>query len=136
MTRILVSTAEPVSAELLRDVTGDLPDDADVLVISPATTRSPLRFWVSDVDEAIAHADEVQAQTVERLGDAGVDASGAVGDSDPLQAIEDALATFDADRIVLVEHEGEGDYREDDDLAAQARERFGRPVDRGTVPRR
>lgn len=132
-TRILVSTAEPISSELLCDVTGGLPRDAEVLVIAPATTHSALRFWVSDVDEAIAHAAAVQEATVERLNDAGVDASGAVGDSDPLQAIEDALATFDADRIVLVEHAGEGDYREDDDLAAQARERFGRPVDRGTV---
>ena len=92
-TRILVSTAEPISSEFLRDVTGGLPRDAEVLVIAPATTHSALRFWVSDVDEAIAHAAAVQEATVERLNDAGVDASGAVGDSDPLQAIEDALAT-------------------------------------------
>lgn len=133
--RILVSTAEPVSAELLRSVTGELADDAEVLVVSPATTHSPLRFWVSDVDAAIAHAERVETETVERLSEAGLDAAGAVGDSDPLQAIEDALRTFAADRIVVIEHErDERDYREDD-LAAQARERFGLPVDLGIVSR-
>lgn len=132
--RILVSTAEPISAELLRNVTGGLPPDAEVLVVAPATTHSPLRFWVSDVDEAIAHAEQVQTETVERLQEEGIDAAGAVGESEPLQAIEDALVAFPADRIVLIEHAaGERDYREDDDLAAQARERFGLPVDLATV---
>jgi hypothetical protein len=134
-TRILVSPVEPISSDMLRNVTGGLPSDAEVLVISPATTHSALRFWVSDVDEAIAHAADAQEATVGHLQEAGLEASGAVGDSDPLQAIEDALATFDADRIVLVEHAGERDYREGDDVAAQARDRFGRPVDRGTVSR-
>jgi hypothetical protein len=118
-TRILVSTVEPISSDMLRNVTGGLPSDAEVLVISPATTHSALRFWVSDVDEAIAHAADAQEATVGHLQ----------------EAIEDALATFDADRIVLVEHAGERDYREGDDVAAQARDRFGRPVDRGTVSR-
>jgi hypothetical protein len=134
--RLLVSTAEPISPELLESVTGGLPGDAEVLVIAPASTHSPLRFWVSDVDEAIAHAEQVQAETVERLAEAGVDAVGEVGDSEPLQAIEDALATFAADRIVIVEHEFDAqDYREDSGLAARARERFGLPVDVGTVSR-
>lgn len=96
--RLLVSTAEPISPELLESVTGGLPGDAEVLVIAPASTRSPLRFWVSDVDEAIAHAEQVQAETVERLAEAGVEAAGEAGDSEPPQALEDALATFDADR--------------------------------------
>jgi hypothetical protein len=39
--RLLVSTAEPISAELLESVTGNLADDAEVLVVSPATTHSP-----------------------------------------------------------------------------------------------
>jgi hypothetical protein len=133
MTKLLVSTAEPISADLLRSVAGAQPDDAEVLVISPASTHSPLRFWVSDVDEAIAHADEVQTETVERLAEAGIDARGEVGDSEPLVAIEDALRTFAADRIVLVEHPpGDRDYKEDS-IADEVRERFGLPVDVGSV---
>jgi len=134
--RVLVSTAEPISAELLRSVAGELPDDAEVLVVAPASTHSPLRFWVSDVDDAIAHAEQVQAETVERLEEAGIDAAGAVGDAEPLVAIEDALVTFPADRIVVVGHERDAsDYREDEDLPARLRERFGVPVDVGAVSR-
>lgn len=134
--RLLAVVNEPISAELLRSVAGDLAGDAEVLVIAPATTHSGLRFWVSDVDEAIAHAEEVQTETVERLSEAGIDAAGDIGDSEPLVAIEDALRTFAADRIVLVQHEsGERDYREDPDLAAAVRERFGLPVADGTVRR-
>lgn len=134
--RLLVLTAEPISAELLRSVVGELPADAELLVVAPATTHSPLRFWVSDVDEAIAHAERVQVETVERLEEAGIDVAGAVGESDPLQAIQDALATFPADRVALVAHPaGERDYREDGTLAAAVRERFGLPVDVGTVSR-
>src|ERR1044072_3560597 len=134
--RVLVSTAEPIAADRLESVVGEVAEDVEVLVVSPSTTQSPLRFWVSDVDDAIARAEQVQQETVERLSEAGVDASGEGGESEPLQAIEDALATFDADRVVIIEHEGgKRDYREDSDLAAQARERFGLPVDVGTVSR-
>jgi hypothetical protein len=133
--RLLVIVEEAISGELLRRVAGDLPEDAEVLVVAPATTHSKLRFWVSDVDAAIASAEQAQTETVERLEEAGIDAAGDTGESDPLQAIEDALRTFAADRIVIVAHEpGSRDYREDG-LVAQARERFGVPVDYGTVSR-
>ncbi|MBB4662355.1 hypothetical protein [Conexibacter arvalis] len=132
--RLLVLVEEAISAELLRSVTSDLAPDAEVLVVAPATTRSPLRFWVSDVDRAIEHAERTEVETVERLTEAGIDASGEVGDSEPLVAVQDALATFPADRIVIVGHpEGRRDYREDGGLAAEVRERFGIPVDVGTV---
>jgi hypothetical protein len=134
--RLLAVIAEPISAELLRSVAGDLPDDAEVMVIAPATTHSPLRFWVSDVDKAIAHAERTQVETVERLNEAGIDAAGDVGESEPLIAIQDTLATFAADRIVLIGHERDAqDYREDADLPQQVRERFGLPVDVGVVDR-
>lgn len=134
--RLLAITAEPISADLLRSVAGDLPPDAEVLVVAPATTGSRLRFWVSDVDDAIARAEEVQEESVERLEEAGIDAAGEVGESEPLVAIEDALRTFPADRVVIFEHEaGARDYREDGGLVAEARERFGIPVDVGTIAR-
>jgi len=134
--KLLVVTSEPISAELLRSVAGEEVDDAEVLVISPATTRSKLRFWMSDVDQAIAHAEAAQTETVERLEEAGVDAAGDVGESDPLLAIQDALATFPAERVVVIPHErDERDYREDRTVVEEIRERFGVPVDVGTVTR-
>jgi hypothetical protein len=133
--KLLVVTPEPVDAAFLRKTLGDEVNGAEVLVISPATTRSKVAFWVSDPDEAIAEAETAQVETVERLEEEGVDASGQVGESDPAQAIADALATFPADRILLLTHpEGERDYREDEGLA-DAEARWGVPVTRAVISR-
>ena len=97
--KLLVLTPEPVDADLLRTTLGDEVEGAEVLVVSPATNASPLAFWVSDSDAAIAEADAAQEESVERLEEAGVDAAGDTGESEPAVALEDALATFPADRV-------------------------------------
>jgi hypothetical protein len=133
--KLLVLTPEPVDAKLLRSVLGDEVEGAEVLVVSPATNQSPVAFWVSDTDEAIEEAETAQVETVERLEEAGVDAAGDTGESEPAVAIEDALATFPADRIVIFSHpEGDRDYREDEDLA-DAEVRFGVPVTHALISR-
>ena len=126
--RLLVLTAEPISADVLREAAGDEADDAEVMVVSPALTGSPLRFWVSDADDAIAHAGQTAEETVERLDEEGIDAAGDTGESDPMQALEDALASYDADRIVIFTHpDDERDYLEDG-FVEEAEQRLGRPV--------
>ena len=129
--RLLVLTSEPVSAGQLRDaLPGDVdPKDAEVMVVAPALQRDALHFWLSDADEAIARAEEVGARTVDQLDSEGVPASGDTGESDPEEAIADALQSFAADRIVIFSHGGsEQRYREDLDPAG-IEERFGIPVD-------
>ena len=133
--RLLVVTSEPITAGQLRDAVGDgaRPDEVEVMVVAPAFQESAFRFWLSDADEAIQRADEVRRRTAEHLGEAGVAVSSDTGESDPEQAIEDALMTFQAERIVLFEHApDERRYREELDPAELER-RFGLPVDRGTV---
>ena len=133
--KLLVLTPEPVDAELLRATLGDEVEGAEVLVVSPATNRSKLAFWVSDPDDAIAEADAAAEETVERLEEQGVDAAGDTGESEPAVALQDALATFPADRIVVFSHpEGDRDYREDEGLA-DVEERFGIPVTHAVIGR-
>ena len=135
LVRLLVLTSEPVSADQLRTaLPGEAdPADAEVMVVAPALHKSALRFWMSDADAAIARAEEVRAESVENLGRAGVSASGDTGESDPEEAIEDALKTFPADRILLFTHGGgEQRYREDLD-AGSLESRFGIPVSQSTV---
>jgi hypothetical protein len=132
--KLLVVTPEPVDANLLRATLGEEVEGAEVLVVSPATTQSKLAFWVSDTDEAIHEAEVAQEETVERLEEAGVDAAGDTGESQPAVAIQDALATFPADRIVIFSHAGKKDYREDEGLA-DAEERFGVPVTHAEISR-
>ena len=132
--KLLVLTPEPVDADLLRSALGEEVEGAEVLVVSPATNRSKVAFWVSDSDEAIHEADAAQEETVERLEEAGVDAAGDTGESEPALAVQDALATFPADRIVIFSHTGEKDYREDAGLA-EVEKRFGVPVTHAEIAR-
>jgi hypothetical protein len=132
--KVLVLTAEPVDAQMVRGALGEEAAGAEVLVVSPALQDSPLRFWVGDADDAIQRAEEVQQETVERLEEEGVDAAGNTGESEPLRAVEDALATFDADRILVFTHPGsEQAYREEE--LEQVERRFGLPVVRSEVSR-
>jgi hypothetical protein len=128
--KILVLASEPVSAQQLRDaLPGDVdPEHGEVMIVAPALQQSGIRFWLSDADEAIARAEKVREQTEQQLGDAGVSTRSETGESDPLAAIEDALNTFEADRIVVFGSSGsEERYKEIDPEAV--RERFGVPVD-------
>ncbi len=128
-------TSEPVSRTLLRSALGDDAGDAEVMVVSPALHDSPVRFWASDDDEAIERAQAVQEETVERLEEEGIDAAGDTGESEPALALQDALATFPADRIVIFSHpEGDLDYREDESLA-NAETRWDVPVTHAVISR-
>lgn len=130
---ILVLTSEPISAEQLRSALGahaDPAQDAQVMVVAPALHDSPLTFWVSDADDAIARAEEVRRKTVAELGDAGIAATGDTGEGDPMKAIDDALRTFPAERLVVFTREGDAQrYKEDVDVEA-LEQRHGLPVDR------
>jgi hypothetical protein len=132
---VLVVASEAISASQLRAALGEEidADRTQVMVVVPALTDSPLKFWFSDADGAIARAEEVRRRSVQQLGSAGVSATADTGESDPLLAIEDALSTFDADRILLFTHgPSERRYREDVDLE-EIRERFGVPVEEAPV---
>jgi hypothetical protein len=95
----------------------------EVKIVAPVRPESSLDLFTGEIDDAIdgarwraeRHAGESQAAgPVERI-------DVEIGDADQLLAIEDALATFEADRIVLVDPE--------DGLLENAQERFEVPVE-------
>ena len=122
--KVLVLASEAISGEAVRQAIGaERAADAEVLVVAPAL-NSKLRFLASDPDDAIQRAEEVQEESVQRMNEDGVDAAGDTGESDPLQAIEDALATFRAEEIVICVHpEGKQNWLEDG-VVDKAKERF------------
>jgi hypothetical protein len=128
--KLLVVTTEAITGDQLRRAlpAGADPGDAEVMIVAPALHKSALRFWVSDADEAIAKAQEVQEESLHQLADAGISAAADTGESEIGDAIADALKTFPADRILLFTHpDSSKRYREDvdpDDL----RQRFGVPI--------
>jgi len=127
--RILVVANETVGGHTLRSLILERSLDVQeqVLVVTPAL-NSPLRHWTSDEDDARAAAQERLDASLAKLSEAGVEASGEVGDGDPLQAIEDALRTFGADEIIISTHpEGRSNWLERG-VVEKARERFTVPI--------
>jgi hypothetical protein len=127
--KLLVLATDPISADDVRDA---LPDDdlegAEVLVVSPAVNESPVAFWMSDSDEAIAEAEQTAEMTAQRLRERGAQARATTGESEPLVALQDALATYPADRVLVFARGEEGARYREDDVLGEAERRFGVPV--------
>ena len=127
--RVLVVAGEAVGGpRLLEAVQGRAGGrGARVLVVCPALD-TPLHEWASDVDDARDDAQSRLDATLAAMRAAGIDARGEVGDTDPLQAIEDALRTFSPDELVIATGSGGGSAWLERGVVAQARERFALPV--------
>jgi hypothetical protein len=110
--RLLVLATDTVDADAVRAA---LPRDelegSEVLVVSPAVNESALAFWVSDSDEAIADAESSAQATADALRAGGVRARAQAGESEPLLALQDALATYPADRVVVFVRDDEEEKR-------------------------
>jgi hypothetical protein len=98
-----------------------------VLVLCPAL-NSRLRHWTSDEDGARAAAAARLAACLERLAASGIVAEGVIGDSNPLQAIDDALRSFGIDEIVISTHPPERSNWLERGVVEEARLRFTQPV--------
>jgi hypothetical protein len=93
--------AEAVVAELRRAPGDGTPA---VHLVCPALASSGLKHTLGDIDEAIPPAEERLKGSLETLRAAGLDASGEVGDSDPVTAISDELQKHRAERILVITH--------------------------------
>lgn len=113
-----------------------LPDDVahlldgrpgEVLIVAPAL-NSRLRHWTSDVDGAVREAGERLETAVVLLQAEGIAARGTVGDADPVVAIEDAMASFEAHAVLISTWpEGRSNWLERR-LLERARQRFDVPI--------
>ena len=127
--RILVLANETVGGGTLREMIREKSEGYQerVLVVVPAL-NSPVRHWTSDDDDARAAAAERMDRSLGRLRAIGIDAQGEVGDSEPLQALEDHVALFGPDEIIISTHpEGRSHWLEKG-VVSGARERFAVPI--------
>jgi len=98
---------------------------ADVLVVAPMLPRSRLAHMLGTEDERdrVAAGERLEA-TVAALADAGMEATGEVGDGDPLQALDDAMRTFRPDEVVISTHVPERSGWLERDVVRRARSRY------------
>jgi len=103
--RVLVVANETVGGqELLSAIsTLALSQRTRFLVVCPAL-NSRLKTFTSDEDPAREAAQQRLDETLARLASVGIEASGEVGDGDPLVAVGDAVRTFGPNEIVLSTH--------------------------------
>ena len=120
MSRVLVVTPVELDGPTVeRTVEEHAGAGAETLVVVPATEVSKLQLLTGEVDHARERAEAVADSTA---------APAVAGDSDPVQAVEDAMREFGADEIVVVTRpDTQADWLEGGS-AAEALRRFSVPV--------
>jgi hypothetical protein len=128
--RVLLIVSEPtLGPEVIDSMRAHLKGAApELMVVAPALVGSALKHAMGDVDEAKVTAEEVLDRSLGQLRSAGIEARGSIGDSDPLLATQDALATFPADEIVIVTRPEEDARWLEDDLFERAEHTFEQPI--------
>jgi hypothetical protein len=130
--RLLVVVTTEVADAALRDLVRSRGgDDAEMLVVAPASEISRLDWLTNAEDDARADAASLASQTADAAPTENVEAS--VGDSDPLKAIEDALRTFPADEILVLTRPDEQAGWLEEGTGETAEARFPLPVTRFVV---
>jgi hypothetical protein len=126
---LVVANEAVVGAELREKLLGQFGEGiGEVFVVAPAIADSGLGHVLGDIDRAIGPAEERLRQTLAELRRAGVPANGEVGDSDPLQAIQDELSKFHPDQIVVIAHRDEDGAFAERGLLEQAERDLELPV--------
>ena len=120
--RLLVLAQEPIPDARLPE----LRDAADRVIVIAAPVVPPLQEWLSDGREARKQAQGRVDATVAGLRALRADATGVVGDPDPVRALEDALRTFGGDAIAVSAPAGPAGTQ----LMTRIRERYALPVTR------
>jgi GABA permease len=127
--RILVIANRTCPCDTLADEVASRARDAsaDVLVVAPAL-NSLLRHLASDADAAVIQAQERVNRAVAQMRNRGLSVRGHVGDTNPMLAIEDALAEFWATEILIATHPPGQSHWLERRLIEKARARFDVPV--------
>lgn len=123
---LVVATTSVPEAELRERVRAHAGEDAELLVVVPASNISKLDWLTNAEDDARADAAQLAEEVAE--GVAGEDVETRVVDSDPVKAVEDALSDFPAEELIVITRVGEeADWLEEESGAA-AQNRFALPV--------
>jgi len=127
-----VTTTEVADRALRELVRSRAGDDAEMLVVAPASKISRLDWLTNAEDDARTEAAALAAKTAEATPTDDVVAA-RVGDSAPVKAIEDALRTFAADEVLVVAHPDDQAGWLAEGAPAKAQARFSLPITVVTV---
>jgi GABA permease len=123
---LVVATASVPAADLRNSVRAHGGEDAEMLVVAPASDISRLDWLTNAEDDARTEAGERADELAEATPTDDVEFR--VGDSNPVKAIEDALRTFPADELIVVTLPDEDAAWLEKGSAEAALKRFSLPV--------
>ena len=128
--RILVVTTAPVDGGALRDRVHEHAGNGEVelKVVATASDLSPIDWLTNAEDDARAEAESRAGEVGHAVAPEADRVEAEVGDTDPVQAIEDALRTFQADELVLVTRKAYDAGWLEEGTASEALARFNLPV--------
>ncbi|MGN6871683.1 MAG: hypothetical protein ACTHMY_25085 [Solirubrobacteraceae bacterium] len=129
MLRLLVATGVvagnptdlPAGVRLLLD------SAEEILVVAPSL---PTRIdWItSDTDRARLQADQRLRAVLGHLEGLGVEAEGSVGSDEPLEALQDAIRSFEPDHLLIAIRSGAHAGWQERGLLEDVQQRFGIPM--------
>jgi hypothetical protein len=103
--------------------------DAEVMVVAPALARTRLEHWLtSDLERRRADALVRLDASISAFRAAGITAQGALGDADPLQALDDAIRTFAPDEVIISTHPPQRSNWLERQVVSRARGRYDLPI--------
>lgn len=130
--RVLVVATSNVNPDEASSAVAGRVENAEVRVVAPASGLSRLDWLANAEDDEREDAAARAEQVADAIPTERVDAK--VGDTDPVQAIDDAVRTFDPDEVLLV-------TKPDDDVSwlesgtdRSARRKFDVPITHIVVP--
>jgi hypothetical protein len=126
MRRLLIATGAVAvnPADLPGGVRLLLDAAEEILVLAPSLP-SRIDWITSDTDRARLKADQRLHAVLGQLEELGVEAEGAVGSDEPLEALEDAIRTFEPDHLLIAIRSGARAGWQERGLLEDIQQRFG-----------
>lgn len=127
--RLLAIVTDPLEGQEPVDQIRDQADGdgLELRLVAPAVEAGPFRHLLGDVDGPMREAEARLRTSLTELRRFGLQATGSVGDPDPVQAARDALREAPADQVLIFERDGKARWFEDE-LFERAREQLEPPL--------
>lgn len=128
-TVLVIANETCASAGVTEEVAYRARGGASVVVVAPALARSRLSHWLSsDLERAQAEAERRLAESLASLQAAGLEATGYLGDADPLQALDDAVRMHKPAEVIISTHPPQRSNWLERQVVRRAREQFAVPI--------
>ncbi len=128
-TILVIANETCASAGVAEEVAYRARGGASVVVVAPALARSRLAHWMSsDLEHAQEQAERRLTESLASLRAAGLEATGYLGDADPLQALDDALRLHRPIEVIISTHPPQRSNWLERQVVRRAREQYAVPI--------